>query len=59
MRGRNYSLCGTLHVDATIMGEWSANLTLGLLLACPLLSRMEGKGRASAHPATVTWNYFT
>ena len=25
MRARNYSLCGTLHVDATILGALSAN----------------------------------
>jgi hypothetical protein len=24
MCARNYSLCGTLHVDATTVGEWSA-----------------------------------
>src|SRR5271167_2439777 len=36
MRGRNYSLCSTLHADAVILDVLSATLTLRSLQVCPL-----------------------
>ena len=52
-----YSLCGTLHVDATIMGEWSLALPWDYFPTCPSFGT---NCRCSLQPAPrARFHHFT